>query len=115
MGKQMQAEIRQLLCFRQGDVVLSANCDRPNIKYCVQRRLSGSGKKNSVADSYSATLLPYFSEVKLKEYVYPKTIFFMKLQWCGFAHELAIMHGVCEKSVAQYHSSILPEVSKYCF
>lgn len=108
---QMQNDIKQLLCFKQGAVTVCTSIDRVNIKYVVKHRLSSSGKKNTVGDSYTAVLMPYMLDLKSAGLAYPKTIFFMKLQWCGFAHELALMSEVCPSLVAQYHASILPEVS----
>ena len=113
----MRAEISHLLNMR-GTATVTAQIDRPNIRYSAQRRPPNAGRGSSVEESYTSIIAPYIHELKEKREQCPKTIIYVPLKWCGFVNELGVRimdsissHGVPE--IAQFHAPLLPEVKFY--
>lgn len=98
---------------------VSASCDRGNIYLSVSKRPSSSGGSHTAEDSFISVLKPLLDEIRNKGKLFPKTIVYMKLKWCGFAYDYFNHELECvgEKSnanislVAQYHASCKDEVN----
>ena len=80
----------------------------------VQHRPPATSSEGMAEDAMATLIKPYIQELLQKGKEYPKTIMYMGLHWCGWAHNLAesmfkavsFAHD-CEcfpYAVAQYHA-----------
>ena len=111
----MQQEIMRLLNFSANRVVVVGQSNRDNIKYVVKQRPPNSGKGHSVEDSYTSVFAPFLTELKEKKEIFPKTVVYTMLKWCGFGNELAVRilsDGTLSRvqDVQQYHAPLTSEV-----
>ena len=63
---------------------------RPTVFINVNRRPPSTGGDFTVEESYTACLDPLLTELSEKEALFPRTIVYLPIKWCGFAHEHAI-------------------------
>ena len=81
------------------------------------RRPAFAGGDLTVEASYESVLLPLIKELIDKGTDFPKTVVYMPIQWCAYAHTLAcrmlgidlnqpdqITDGQLDSLVAQYHA-----------
>ena len=64
-------------------------CFRPNIFLEEKGRPTTYGSNNPVEASYDEVLLPILEGAMQQQRSYPKTIIYMPLQWCSYAHGMA--------------------------
>jgi hypothetical protein len=97
-------------------VITSGN--RSNIFLNVERRSSSSGGENTAEDGYIAIFKNLLEELVCKDTLFPKTIVYTKLKWCGYAYDY-FARALSEKGscgadismVSQYHASCKDDVS----
>ena len=119
-SEKMRREIVKCLHFSENYETVNASPDRPNIMFVVDKRQATTGSADAEI-SYKDILTPLFHDLSSVGVSYPRTIVYVKLKWCGYAHELAskilgdkLKHytdGQMCASVAQYHAPQLQEVS----
>ncbi|VDI41671.1 Hypothetical predicted protein [Mytilus galloprovincialis] len=107
---EMQAEIVKRLGMK-GVGTIVGNMDRPNIKLVVSTRPAGCGGKTRVEDSYDYIYSPLCAELGNMKELFPKTVVYTKLKWCGYGQELFIrLDPDLKDYVAQYHSPCTPQM-----
>ena len=114
----MQSELLKQLHMMKNASIVTASIDRANIKINVKKRLPNTGGRvESVETSFDAIFLPVIEELKREGMIFPKTIIYAKLKWCGYGHEMATRPDRCGHIskvvpyVAQYHAPCTPKVS----
>ena len=111
----MQEELVAGLHMHHPDII-SASIDRPNIFIQVFKRPSSTGGSSSVQQSYDALLDPIINGLKIQQQLYPKTVVYSKLHWCGYGHERAVRverdgsPSLAAGLVAQFHKPCTTEV-----
>ena len=85
----IQGDIQRLLYMKEA-LVISAQLDRSNIQYAVQKRPSQSGKHGVDEYNYTSVFAPMLQELKNKGTTYPKTVVYTGLKWCGFEGEQGV-------------------------
>ena len=114
--KRMQEEICRILAMKKVSII-SSIVDRPNIKYIVKTRPPQSGRNASAEQSYNSVFLPYLHELKAKQGMFPKTVIYTGLKWCGVGSEVGVnlltdgnitSEGTSE--MAQFHAPLTAKV-----
>lgn len=106
----LRSDIVATLGMRDASIV-SMSLDRQNIRFILTHRLPTTGKGLTSEDSYSSVLQEYFDGLIARGCQYPKTIIYLKLKWCGFAYHEALLSGIDQIHIAQYHASLPGSVS----
>lgn len=96
---------------------------RPNMYLEVKERPPSTG---DVQASYNQVLDPYFLNLQKDKTDFPRTIMYMPLKWCGYAHQRYLtkfedLHinqsqeytGSFSSILAQFHAPQTSEVSTY--
>jgi hypothetical protein len=96
----------------QDVTVVKSSLSRSNIKLAVVKR-TPSGET-----SYDSVIEPFVNELKQKGSIFPKTVMYLRLKWCGHAHELCLRptssDDVSDKLhllIAQFHAPCTDQVS----
>ena len=105
----MREDIATHLAMKSPTIV-AAPMDRSNIFIKVQKRKPN----HKIEESYEGIFQPLVKELQQKGALFPKTVVYTKLKWCGYGHEAAVMdtddYDIAQR-VAQYHSTCTKEVS----
>jgi len=75
-----------------------------------------TGGDNTAEAAYVSVLEPLLQELKDKKELFPKTVVYTKLKWCGFAYDFFNRSLLGESSVdismvSQYHAPCKDDVS----
>jgi len=112
----VQKKITRILRMNNVSVISGLN-DRPNIKYIVKKRLPQSGRNASAEQSYRGVFLPYLNDLKEKRELFPKTVIYTGLKWCGVGCEVGVnvltdgkVTSQGTKEIAQFHAPLTAKV-----
>lgn len=110
-SKHSQKEIASLLGMKDYDELNTTPVLNDNVKLAVQERILSTGGCNTVQEAYNFVFKPLLLQLYSEEEDFPLTVVYCKLQWCGYAIELAkrplgpVYRSSCENArVVQYHA-----------
>ena len=89
--------------------LVRTSVDRPNIYLSVKLKQSSTGFNHSAVDSFLHVIEPLFNEFKTSGDLFPKTVLYCTLNFCGIAYEQAVIRNLSE-NVAMYYAQCTSEV-----